>query len=416
MSRVRTGLSMEDILPVKNNSSGVEFAQTPHNDAALKVEKVEVFLIGAAWRNFTFVKISTDNGLVGWGEATLGWKETAVRELILDFGKRYVVGRSPFDIEDLWFKLYQIEHNTGPVMFSAMAGIEMALWDIVGKACGQPVFNLVGGRVRNKVKAYANGWYTNTQDLGYLADRAKDVRRRGYKALKFDPFGPGGREISKPELRQACKTVEAVRSAVGDDIEILLEFHGRFSPIMALEAIRAMVPYAPGWCEEPIPAHNNAAMEQVVMSSPIRIATGEHTYSRFGFLDLLQHKAAHVIQPDITYAGGFMETKKISALAETCYISVAPHNCDGPLKTIASIHLAANIPNFLILETFEDYDVPWRKDLYESNTRLKEGYYEVSGEPGWGLTINEEAIAAHPEDPRAKLNMFSDEWESKMCK
>lgn len=400
----------------KNNSTGGQLAQAQQTGAPLKVEKVEVFLIGAGWRNFTFVKISTDTDIVGWGEATLGWKETAVRELIVDFGKRYVVGRSPFDIEDLWFKLYQIEHNTGPVMFSAMAGIEMALWDIVGKSCGQPVYNLVGGRVRNKVKAYANGWYTSTQDLAYLAERAQDVKSRGYKALKFDPFGPGGREISKAELRQASTTVEAVRRAIGDEMDILLEFHGRFSPIMALEAIRAMLPYSPGWCEEPIPAHNNEAMAQVVAGSSLRVATGEHTYSRFGFLDLLQHKAAHVIQPDITYAGGFMETKKISALAETYYVSVAPHNCDGPLKTIASIHLAANIPNFMILETFEDFDVPWRRDLYRSKTRLTDGYYELSGDPGWGMEMNEDAIAAHPEDPAAKLNMFSNEWESKMCK
>ena len=209
----------------------------------MKMTKVAAFLLGAAWRNFLFVRIQTDSGLVGWGEGTLGWKESAVRELILDYGRRYVVGQNPFDIEDLWFRLYQIEHNTGPVMFSAMAGIEMALWDIVGKACGQPVFNLVGGKVRSKVKAYANGWYSDIQDLKHLADRASDVVGRGYKALKFDPFGEGGREMSRADLHQACQTVETVRKAIGEDIDILLEFHGRFSPIMALEAIRAMVPY-----------------------------------------------------------------------------------------------------------------------------------------------------------------------------
>src|ERR1700728_4415555 len=131
----------------------------------MKVKSVDVIMTGAVWRNFTFVKIQTDSGLVGWGEGTLGWKESAVRELILDFGRRYVVGQNPFDIEDLWFRLYQIEHNTGPVMFSAMAGIEMALWDIVGKACGQPVYNLVGGKVHNKEKAEANGWDINKHDL-----------------------------------------------------------------------------------------------------------------------------------------------------------------------------------------------------------------------------------------------------------
>jgi len=382
----------------------------------MKVVKVEAFLIGAGWRNFTFVKIQTDSGLVGWGEGTLGWKETAVRELILDFGRRYVVGQNPFDIEDLWFRLYQIEHNTGPVMFSAMAGIEMALWDIVGKACGQPVFNLVGGKVRSKVKAYANGWYSDIQDLKHLTDRCSDVVGRGYKALKFDPFGPGGREITQADLRQACKTVDTVRRAIGEDIDILLEFHGRFSPIMALEAIRAMVPYNPGWCEEPIPAHNNDSMAQVVAGSPLRVATGEHIYSRYGFLDLLQRKAAHVIQPDITYSGGFLETKKIAAIAEAHYVSVAPHNCDGPLKTVAGIHLAANIPNFLILETFQDYDVAWREELTSGTPRVKDGYYDVPTAPGWGIEVNEATFAAHPENPDAKLNMFSADWEQHMCR
>ena len=382
----------------------------------MKVISVDVIMTAAEWRNFLFVKLQTDSGLVGWGEGTLGWKETAVRELVLDFGRRYVVGQSPFDIEDLWFKLYQIEHNTGPVMYSAMAGIEMALWDIVGKACGQPVYNLVGGKVRNRVKAYANGWYSDTKDLKQLAEKAAGVVRRGYKAFKFDPFGPGGREISHADLHEACRTVEAVRKAVGEDIDLLLEFHGRFSPVMALEAIRAMVPYDPAWCEEPIPAHNHESMAQVVAASPLRVATGEHTYSRFGFLDLLERKGAHVIQPDITYAGGFLETKKIAALAETYYVSVAPHSCDGPLKTIAGIHLAANIPNFMILETFEDYDVAWRAELTSRMPALRDGYYDLPTSPGWGIEVNESVAAAHPFDPNAKLNMFSADWEEKMCR
>ncbi len=382
----------------------------------MKVIKVEVFLTAAGWRNFILTKLTTDAGLIGWGEGTLGWKETAVRELILDFGRRYVVGQSPFDIEDLWFKLYQIEHNVGPVMLAAMAGIETALWDIVGKSCNQPVYNLVGGRVRNKIKAYANGWYNSGGDLERLADQARAVVEKGYQALKFDPFGPGGREISRAELREASKRVEAVRKAVGDDNEVLLEFHGRFSPIMALEAIRAMAPFAPGWCEEPVPANNYESMAQVVSASPFRVATGEHVYSRFGFLDLLQRRAAHVVQPDIAYSGGFLETKKIAALAEAHYVSVAPHNCDGPLKTMIGVHLCANIPNFLILETFEDYDVPWRQELAAGAPRVVNGFYELPAGPGWGIEINEEVIRAHPENPAAKMDMFSLGWEQRMCR
>lgn len=382
----------------------------------MKITNIDVFLTGATWRNFLFVKLTTDEGIVGWGDGTLEWKESTVRDLILDFGRRYVVGHNPFDIEDLWFKLYQIEHNTGPIMYAAMAGIETAMWDIVGKATSQPVYNLVGGKVRNKIKVYANGWYAFEGDTGKLRDRALEVVLRGYSAMKFDPFGPGGRELDREGLVRACKIVETVRDAVGDDIELLLEFHGRFSPIMALEAMRAMQPYRPGWCEEPIPAHNHESMAQVVASAPSRVATGEHTYSRFGFLDLLMRKGAHVIQPDLVYSGGFAETKKIAALAEAFYVSVAPHNCRGPLGTVIAIHLCANIPNFNILETFEDYDVPWRCDLTPGTPRVTKGYYEIPTGPGWGVEVDEDLIKAHPEDPDAKLDMFSMGWEEIMCR
>jgi galactonate dehydratase len=382
----------------------------------MKVERIEVLLTAAVWRNFLFVKLTTDDGLVGWGDGTLEWKESTVRDLILDLGRRYVIGRNPFDIESLWFQLYQVEHNTGPIMYAAMAGIETALWDIVGKATHQPVYNLVGGKVRSKLKVYANGWYAYDGDFGKLADRAQQAVSKSYRALKFDPFGPGGRELSRADLKDACRVVEAVRKAVGDDIELLLEFHGRFSPITALECIRAMVPYHPGWCEEPIPAHNHESMAQVVAASPLRIATGEHTYSRFGFLDLLARKAAHVIQPDIVYSGGFMETKKIAAIGEAHYVSVAPHNCRGPLGTVIAMHLCANIPNFQVLETFEDYDVPWRCDLTPGTPQVRDGFYELPTRPGWGVEVDEKLIAAHPENPDAKLNMFQSGWEQQMCK
>ena len=382
----------------------------------MKITNVEVMLTAARWRNFSFVKLTTDEGIIGWGDGTLEWKESPVRDLILDYGRRYLIGHDPFDIEDLWFKLYQVEHNTGPIMYAAMAGIETAMWDIVGKATGQPVYNLIGGKLRRKIKVYANGWYPDTDDLSLWASRAREVVERGYQAMKFDPFGPGGRELSIQELKRACRIVEAVRKAVGDDIGILLEFHGRFSPGMALEAIRAMTPYAPTWCEEPIPAHNHESMAQVVANSPLRIATGEHTYSRFGFLDLLWRKGAHIIQPDIVYSGGLLESKKIAAIAEGFYVSVAPHNCRGPLGTVIAMHLCANIPNFMILETFEDYDVPWRCDLTPGTPRVKNGYYDLPTGAGWGVDINEELIRAHPEDPNAKMNMFASGWEELMCR
>ena len=359
------------------------------------VESVETFVVDGAWRNFLIVKVVTNDGVVGWGDGTLGWKEFAVESLVHEFADRHLVGRDPFRIEDLWFKLYQVEHNTGPVMFAAMAGLETALWDIVGKMCGQPVVNLVGGVLRDKVRVYANGWYADMHDLPKLRERVRKVVAMGYTAMKFDPFGAGGREVSRKDLRRAAKAVEAVREAAGPDVDLLIECHGRFSVGTAIEAIKAMQPYEPLFCEEPIPAHNidsQAWVTKAASAMGARVATGEHTYSRF------------------------METKKIAAMAEANYVSVAPHSCDGPGRLIASIHLCANIPNFLILESFADFDVPWRNDLVkQGNPVLEGGYYSVPTSPGWGYEIDEEVAKAHPGSTKSRMNMFDGEWERLMC-
>ena len=384
------------------------------------VERVETFVVDGGWRNFLIVKITTNDGIVGWGDGTLGWKEFAVESLVHEFADRHLVGRDPFRIEDLWFRLYQVEHNTGPVMFAAMAGLETALWDIVGKVCGQPVVNLVGGVLRDKIRVYANGWYADMHDHIKLRDRAQVVLGMGYTAMKFDPFGAGGREMPKSDLRAAAKAVGVVREAAGPDIDLLIECHGRFSVGTAIEAIKAMQPFDPLFCEEPIPAHNMDSQAWVTKAASAfgaRVATGEHTYSRFGFQEMLQKQATHVIQPDLVYSGGFMETKKIAAMAEAHYVSVAPHNCDGPGRLVASIHLCANIPNFLILETFADFDVAWRKDLVKSgDPELVDGHYLVPTAPGWGYEINEEVARAHPGSIKSRMNMFDGEWESLMCR
>jgi galactonate dehydratase len=383
------------------------------------VARVETFVVEAAWRNFLIVKVTTSDGIVGWGDGTLGWKEFAVEAMVKEFAERYLIGKDPFRIEDLWFRLYQVEHNTGPVMYAAMAGLETALWDIVGKACGQPVINLVGGPMRDRVRAYANGWYANVHDMARLREGVRKVRELGYTALKFDPFGAGGRELSRADLKAACAAVETVRDEAGPAIDILIECHGRFSVGTAIEAIKAMQPFEPLFCEEPIPAHNaesQAWVTQAASAMGARVATGEHAYARFGFQELLSRQAAHVLQPDLVYAGGFMETKKIAAMAETHYVSIAPHNCDGPGRLVASIHLSANIPNFLILESFADFDVPWRKDLVKSGEPILEnGYYLVPTAPGWGYEIDEEVACAHPGSTKARLNMFEGEWERLMC-
>ncbi len=382
------------------------------------IKSVETYVVDAGWRNFLFVRMETESGLEGWGEGTLGWKEFAVARLVDELSEAYVIGEDPFAIEKVWFTLYQVEHQLGPVMFSAMAGIETAMWDLAGKICGQPVMNLVGGAVQPRVRAYANGWYAGRESLDKLRAAAASVIEKGYTALKFDPFGPGGREITKPLLREARAAVGAVREEVGSDIDLLIECHGRFSVGTALEVIRALLEYEPYLYEEPIPSMSIQSQAWVTTAASAlgaRIATGEHCYSRFEFADLLQAQACHIIQPDLVYSGGFMETKKIAAMAEAGYVGVAPHNCDGPGKLAASVHVCANMPNLVMLETFADFDVPWRSAMTIDGPRLVDGHYALPDSPGWGYAVDRSVIAEHPGRRGARMNMFAGGWESQMC-
>lgn len=406
----------------RHDISSQSFRQTVQSNGAssgMKIKKVETFLVAAEWRNYLVVKLTTDTGIVGWGDGTLGWKEFTVNQMIKELTDRYIIGMDPFRIEDFWYKVYTVEHNDGPVLLSALAGVEMALWDIVGKACNQPVVNLVGGKFRDKIKAYANGWYSSVQDLKRVQKQVDAVLKMGYRALKFDPFGSGGREIDRRELRRACEIVRAVRKATGPDVDILIECHERFSVGMAIEAIKAMQEFEPMFCEGPIPPRNQKSQGFVCQAASAfgaRVATGEHAYSKFAFEDLMERGGAHVIQPDMVYTGGFMETKKIAAMAEAKYISVAPHNCDGPGRLVASIHLCANISNFLILESFQHFDVPWRKDITYGEPEFKDGFYTVPNKPGWGVDYNEKEMLKHPGNINCKMNMWADDWETLMCK
>ena len=382
------------------------------------IKNVETYVVDGGWRNFLFVRMETESGREGWGEATLGWKEFAVARLVDELSELYVIGEDPFAIEKVWFTLYQVEHQLGPVMFSAMAGIETAMWDLVAKICGQPVVNLVGGIVQPRVRAYANGWYAGRDSLDKLRAAAASVVAKGYTALKLDPFGPGGRELTKPLLREAHAAVGAVRKEVGSDVDILIECHGRFSVGTALEVIRVLLEYEPYWFEEPIPAmsvQSQAWVTEAASALGARVATGEHCYSRFEFVDLLRERACHIIQPDLVYSGGFMETKKIGAMAEAAYVGVAPHNCDGPGKLAASIHLCASMPNSVLLETFADFDVPWRNAPAIDGPCLVDGFYTVPDGPGWGYAIDRTVIDEHPGRPGARMNMFAGGWEKQMC-
>ena len=299
---------------------------------------------------------------------------------------------------------------------SGVALLELACWDIMGKALGQPVYRLLGGAVRDKVKAYANGWYRveRTPDAFHAA--AQEVVARGYTALKFDPFGAGFYELSRAERREVVALMAAVRDAVGPDTEILLEMHGRFSPAAAVAIIRELEPFGLAWAEEPVPPENLAALKNVrdaVLPLGVPIATGERLHTPYEYRELFALQAADIVQVDITHYGGLLNTKKLAATAESHYMLMAPHNVGGPVSTAAALHLAACTPNFKIQEFFNDFSDLYVMDAAPGVPPVVEGYFDLPSAPGLGVELNEEVIREYPYGESQHFNLFRDDWQKR---
>jgi galactonate dehydratase len=288
----------------------------------------------------------------------------------------------------------------------------MACWDIMGKALGQPVYRLLGGKIRENIKAYANGWYTVERTPEELHAAARRVIARGYRALKLDPFGAGHYELDLEEKLRSVALVEAVRDAVGPHAEILIEMHGRFNPASALELARMLEPFRPSWIEEPVPPENLKALKKVAEQARIPIATGERIHSRLEFRELFELQAADIIQPDISHCGGLLETKKLAAWAEAYYVLIAPHNVGGPVSTAANLHLAACTPNFKIQEHFNDFVDQHVKDAATGNPEVVDGYFSLPEGPGLGVTFHPEVCERYPRQ-RVHFNLFEEGWQKR---
>ena len=376
----------------------------------MKISQVTPLVMGTEWRNLTIVKVRTDEGLAGVGEvrmvnhtqALLGYLEHAI--------PNHVLGADPFDIEALVQRMWRTDfERAGATVMSGIAAIEIACWDIVGQATGQPVFKLMGGAVRERIKAYANGWYTVERTPAEFHDAARRVIAKGYRALKLDPFGAGTSELAPDEQRRAVALVEAVRDAIGPDNELLVEMHGRFTPATAIAVARELEPYRPSWIEEPVPPENLKALARVTAQVRIPVATGERIHVRHEFRELFELQAADVVQPDITTVGGILETRKIAAWADAHYVLVAPHNVGGPISTAAALHVAACTTNFKIQEHFNDFTETFVKESAPGNPEVVDGSFALPTRPGLGVTLDEDLIAEHPAR-RIHFNLFQDEW------
>ncbi len=376
----------------------------------MKIAEVRPLVMGDAWRNLTFVVVRTDDGLEGVGEVRMVNHTSALLGYLEEAVPTHVIGADPFAFEALARRMIRDDYaRAGQIAMSALAVLDMACWDIVGKALGQPVYRLLGGPIRERIATYANGWYTVERTPEEFNAAAKRALAKGYRAVKLDPFGTAWQELPPSELRRAVALVEAVRDGVGPDGEVFVEMHGRFTPAQAIAIARELEPYRPGWIEEPVPPDNVKALATVARHVNVPVATGERIHVRHEFRELFELAAADVIQPDLTMMGGITETRKLASWAESYYVMVAPHNVGGPVSTAAALHFAAAAPNFKILEYFNDFTAPFVKAAAPGVPDVTDGSFPLPEGPGLGVRLDEDLIAEHPRRP-IHLNLFGDGW------
>lgn len=380
----------------------------------MKITQVETFIAGNPWKNWLFVKVHTDEGIHGISESTINGFTKTAETAIHELSHRYV-GVDPFQIERLGQRMYHDMYTDGGQIHKhAVSGIEVACWDIMGKALGVPVYKLLGGQVRDRVRAYANGWYRGERTPENFHENAKKVVARGYTALKFDPFGAAYQITDLDDEALAIDIIAAVRDAVGPSVDVLIEGHCRFSTSTALRFARKMEPYNPTWFEEPTPHHKIDAMIAVAKESPVPIATGESLHTKYQFAELLKHDVIQILQPEPLACGGLWPTRQICDMVDAHYGVVAPHNAQGPVCAAICMQLAACTPNFFIQEIFDDFNVEWEKELTTGEAYdVVDGHIAVSEAPGLGIDLNVEEIAKHPYDATNFLPLFKDGWEKR---
>ncbi|MGW4644309.1 mandelate racemase/muconate lactonizing enzyme family protein [Sphaerisporangium sp. NPDC004334] len=373
----------------------------------MKITSVDTVVVDFYRTNLVIVRVSTDEGIAGLGEATLEGKERAVQGAIAEVAEA-VTGMDPTRISGILYELARDWYwRGGPVIMTALSSLEMALWDISARELGVPVSRLLGGATRDRVRAYANGWFSGAVTPEDYAAAARRTVEAGFQGLKWDPFENYDLTITSRQLDRVLAQIDAVRSAVGRDVELFIEGHGRFDVNHAIKVARQIAQFEPVWFEEPCPPDNLDALVEVRRASPVPIAAGERWFGRQGFAPALARQAVDFVQPDVTHAGGIAELAFISTLAATGYVGFAPHNPSGPLSTAATLQLGAALPNFRYLEIMAT-DVPWRPEI--TNERLvltQEGDILIPTGPGLGIELDLEAIARHPFTPHP-LRMFQD--------
>jgi galactonate dehydratase len=383
----------------------------------MNIAHVTPFLIDTGGsKSWLFVKLETDDGLVGWGEAyTQQDRDGAMLAHLTEMG-RFLIGRSPFAIKHFTTVMYLDYALRRPAMdfWSALSALEQALWDIVGKACGQPVYNLLGGPCRERIRVYANGWSDAANQPDQLAQRACEVVQLGFTGMKFDPFtNPWRTHIGRAQENLAVDRVKAVRQAIGPDIEILIEVHRRLSPNEAIRIANRLEEFAPFWYEEPIDAEDMDGLAEVRRRINLPVVTGEALYSKSQFAQVFAQRAADILNPDVCNCGGILALKEIAAAAEPWHVAIAPHNYNSTTLGLAStLQVAACIPNFLIAEYFVNFEALGAEITAGAPFEVKDSHIVLPTAPGLGLSLDETALQRHTlRGPRRArhIRQFSEE-------
>ncbi|HET9017537.1 MAG TPA: mandelate racemase/muconate lactonizing enzyme family protein [Thermomicrobiaceae bacterium] len=380
----------------------------------MRITDVRTYIAGNPWKNWLIARVETDEGIHGVGEGTLNAFARTVEAAIHELRPRYL-GMDPFQIETLVQRMTRdVYSEGGQIHGAAVCAVEVACWDIIGKATGQPIYNLLGGRYHERLRAYANGWYRGERTPEAVASAAREVVARGYTALKFDPFGVAYRVADRHDEDLSVAIVEAVRDAVGPDVDILVEGHSRFSVATALRVAERIAPFNPSWFEEPTHHRDMDAVVEVARRSPVPIATGESFSSTHEFAELLSREAVHILQPEPIYLGGLWNARKVCAMADAHYAVVAPHNAQGPVATAMCVQLGACTPNLYVQELFDEFNVDWERRVVDHPVEVVDGYITVPERPGLGIEVDFDEVARHPYQPQHFLPLFAPGWERRV--
>ena len=381
----------------------------------MQIRELKTFVVGNpppsfGGRYFIFVKLTTNDGISGIGEVycdTFG--PQVITAMLADVFARHVDGMDPFRLEDLWRRVYGTGYTLRPdvSLMSVLSGIEIALWDIKGKALGKPIHALLGGKVHERLRSYTYIYPKIEEgesesiywDPERSANRAAEYVAAGFTAVKFDPAAPYSvfdpRQPSLESLELCAKLCRLMREAVGSRADLLFGTHGQFTPAGAIRLAKRLEPYDPLWFEEPVPPEMPEEMALVARGTSIPIATGERLTTKYEFARVLECRAAAILQMALGRVGGIMEAKKIAAMAEAHYAQIAPHLYCGPVEGAANVHFSASLPNFLILESIQTWG-GFHAELLKTPIRWEEGYVIPPDEPGLGIELDEEVAERHP--------------------